>query len=62
MGGHFLITQGFERNHANHFLHIKQISEFLFIMIIYVNDLIMLTHYYKTCPHSIIHSTILDVE
>jgi hypothetical protein len=62
MDWHFFITQGFAKNHANRFFHIKQTNEFLFIMIIYVNGLIMLTYYYKTCPHSIIHSTILDVE
>jgi len=34
--------EGFSRSHADHSLYVKQTSEFLLIVIIYVDDLIIL--------------------
>ena len=39
----FFVDQGFKRSHADHSLYLKQTSSFLLIVLIYVDDLIILS-------------------
>jgi hypothetical protein len=39
----FFTHEGFSRSQADHFLYVKQMGEYLLIVIIYVDDLIILT-------------------
>jgi len=38
------VREGFTRSHADHSLYIKQTSEYLVIVIVYVDDLIIMTN------------------